>query len=127
MRHFETLGLNKGEPSHPISPQYLKKKKKKKNNMGRGIQGPRHHQVTEEEEGGPEREELLNERERKEETRSGAPLVPIKFSFIHLAAQRCIAPICHAQELDHAAEFGSGVGRFSEPCCAVFCMDSLTR
>lgn len=37
----------------------------------------------------------------------------ISFSFIHLAAQRCIAPICHAQELrlDRSAEFGSGAER----------------
>lgn len=37
----------------------------------------------------------------------------ISFSFIHLAAQRCIAPICHAQELwlDGSTEFGSGAER----------------
>lgn len=42
----------------------------------------------------------------REKTHSRAPLVPIKFSFIHLAAQRCIGPICHAQELNLGLELG---------------------
>lgn len=57
--------------------------------------------MIEEEEREPE--ELVSEREK---THSRAPLVPIKFSFIHLAAQRCIAPVCQAQELNLGLELG---------------------
>lgn len=45
-------------------------------------------------------------KERERETHSRAPLVPIKFLFIHLSAQRCIAPICCVQEWNLGLEPG---------------------
>lgn len=61
---------------------------------------------------------IEEEEKRARETHSRVPLVPIKSSFIHLAAQRCIALICQAQD--------SGLGRLSEPCCVVDSMAHST-
>lgn len=115
MRHFESLRLNKA-----ISPHFPQSSQLKGKSGEEEFGGLRQEQVTEEEEREPEWEKLVNEK-RERETHRRAPLVPIKFSFIHLAAQRCIAPICQAQELNSGLELGDLLSH------AVLCPARITR